>query len=173
MRRLQVSAFSETLDVRLLTRADVPEILRVYASNPLYFRLCGTEASEQNVLRDLTLLPPGKPAQDKYFAGFFDAGALCAVLDLIDGFPDAQTAYVGLFMVAGERSGQGLGGAIIEALLRYLRAAGFASVRLGYDPENPPASHFWRKLGFRTLREVEYTHPGGRTGRMAVAERAP
>ena len=171
MRRLQPSCFFPGLDVRPMTAADVPAIAALFASNPLYLRCCGAEASEADIENDLDALPPGKHAEEKYYVGFYDGAELCAVLDLIDGYPDEKTAYIGFFMVAGARSGRGLGRGIIESLCSYLRGAGFSAVRLGYDVGNPESGGFWRGRGFRELKRVEYTYPSGSICCMAVAER--
>ncbi len=171
MRRLKPETFSAQYDVRLLNRAHVPEIFALYASNPQYFSSCADTAEPAHVLRDMSLLPPGKTSEEKYYAGYFLDGNLVAVLDLIDGYPDARTAYIGFFCVHGALSRRGIGSLILSELFACLRGEGFSTVRLGYDPKNPQASAFWVKNGFRTVQEIPYTHPSGMQGTMAVAER--
>ena len=48
---------------------------------------------------DLLALPPGKEQTDKHFLGIFDGASLVAVMDLIERFPDEQTALLGLLTV--------------------------------------------------------------------------
>ena len=48
---------------------------------------------------DLVECPPGKELSDKYFLGFWDKERLVSILDLINGYPTAEIAYIGLFMV--------------------------------------------------------------------------
>lgn len=157
MRRLDPSRFSARYAVRALTKADVPAIYALCRSNPLYYEHCGAETSEELIARDMALLPPGTDAEQKYYLGFFDGGRLLAVLDLIGGYPEADVAFIGFFMVHGDCAGRGLGTGIIGELFAALRAAGFQSVRLAYEKSNPQSKHFWTKNGFRPLREV--THP--------------
>lgn len=75
-------------------------------------------------------------------------------MDLIDGYPDADTAFIGFFMVNKDLQGQGTGTAIVCDVLAALRALGYTVVRLGIDKENPQSNHFWRKNGFAVLREA-------------------
>ena len=98
--------------------------------------------------------------------GLYDGDMLAALLDLIEGYPAPQDAFIGFFMMNAKRQGQGLGSAIVEELLQYLKAEGFSCVRLGIDKGNPQATHFWTKNGFRVIREVQQAE-----GSILLAER--
>lgn len=56
---------------------------------------------------DLLALPPGKEQTGKHFLGIFDGASLVAVMDLIERYPDEQTALLGLLMVSKGRQGIG------------------------------------------------------------------
>ena len=75
-------------------------------------------------------------------------------MDLIDGFPNDQTAYIGFYMINHELLGQGIGTKIISEVFHYLYQIGFTHCRLGIDRDNPQSNHFWKKNGFRVIREV-------------------
>ena len=89
----------------------------------------------------------------KYYVGFFAAGTLVAVMDLVDGYPDADTAFIGFFMMNKSLQGRGVGTALVSEVLAYLTVLGFAAVRLGIDKGNPQSTHFWLKNGFAVLDE--------------------
>ncbi len=167
--QLDPASFSTQYGVRLLTESDIEWVFALYSTNPQYFRHCGVPATREGVLRDLTLYPPGKASEDKYFLGFFDGDKerLTAALDLILDYPDEGTAYIGFFMVDGTRAGQGLGTALMEELFTSLKAAGFDAVRLAYEKSNPQAARFWQKNGFFPQGEAAHEY-----GRMVVAHRA-
>ena len=76
----------------------------------------------------MTALPPGKCAADKHYLGFFDRETLVAVLDLIERYPQDDTAYIGFFMTKKE-------------------------VRLAVDRGNPQSKAFWEKNGFALTGE--------------------
>lgn len=105
--------------------------------NDQYYRYCGGETSPGRIRQDLTLCPPGIPLAQKYYVGFFAAGTLVAVMDLVDGYPDADTAFIGFFMMNKSLQGRGVGTALVSEVLACLTALGFAAVRLGIDKENP------------------------------------
>ena len=154
MKNIQIEKLSDSYTIRRLTDADVPMLYAWMLRNDQYFRYCGGSTTPERVRQDLTLCPPGTTPAQKHYVGFFDAGTLVAVMDLIDGYPDADTAFVGFFMVNRELQGQGTGTAIVRYVLAALRALGYTAVRLGIDKENPQSNHFWRKNGFTVLREA-------------------
>lgn len=167
MRRLEPARFSGAYRVRLLEEEDIPAVLELYRTNPLFFGSSGQNPGMEQVRRDMTVMPPGVGAGRKYFVGFYEGKMLAAVLDLIDGYPTRDTAYIGLFMVSGPLSGEGRGTALVESLWDYLRQTGISVLRLAYDRENPQSSHFWRKNGFRPIYDT--SHPD--YGELTVAER--
>ena len=154
MRNIQIEKMSDPYTIHRLTDADVPMLYAWMLRNDQYFRYCGGSTTPERVRQDLTLCPPGTTPAQKHYVGFFDAGTLVAVMDLIDGYPNADTAFIGFFMMNRELQGQGTGTAIVRDVLAALRALGYTAVRLGIDKENPQSNHFWRKNGFTVLREA-------------------
>ncbi|HFI0270511.1 TPA: GNAT family N-acetyltransferase [Streptococcus suis] len=151
---MKISQFSNRYQVRKLADADLEQVLALYQTNPLYFEHFPPLPSLESLANDLVDCPPGKELSDKYFLGFWDKERLVAILDLIDGYPTEDTAYIGLFMVDSRLAGQGLGSKIIAKLLTQL-ATHFKKVRLGYVESNPQSSHFWSKVGFCPTGEVK------------------
>lgn len=93
-------------------------------------------------------MPPNKSMQDKYYLGFFNDKELIAVMDVIEGYPSKETIFWGLFMMASDYAGKGLGSQIVQECLRALKEQGFLAVRLAYRKENPQSKAFWEKCGF-------------------------
>lgn len=154
MKNIQIEKLSNAYTIRRLTDADVPMLYAWMLRNDQYFQYCGGGTTPERVRQDLTLCPPGTTPEQKYYVGFFDADTLVAVMDLIDGYPDADTAFIGFFMMNKDLQGQGTGTMIVRDVLAALRALGYTAVRLGIDKENPQSNHFWRKNGFAVLREA-------------------
>lgn len=151
---MKISLFSTQYQVQKLTEADLEQVLALYQTNPLYFEHFPPLPSLESLANDLVNCPPGKSLSDKYFLGFWDKNNLVAILDLIDGYPTEDTAYIGLFMVDANRFGQGLGSMIMAELLPQL-ATRFKKVRLGYVENNPQSSYFWSKVGFCPTGEIK------------------
>lgn len=166
MKDIDISALSARYAVRRLGQKDAALIHALCAGNPQFYRYSPAECTVEQVLHDLALTPPGIPPAQKYYVGFFDGEELVAVMDLVDGYPDAKTTFIGFFMVARERQGRGVGSAIIGEALDCLRARGFAAARLCIDDGNPQSTAFWTKHGFTVLKRIPRE-----TGFVLLAER--
>lgn len=140
---------SKTYAVRRLTEHDLPAILALCRTNPLFYKHCPPNVTEDSIRADMQALPPGKTPKDKYYLGYFDGNRLAAVLDLILGFPNEETAFIGFFMVDAALQGRGVGSALVEELCCHLKSCGFAAVRLGWVQGNPQSEHFWHKNNFK------------------------
>ncbi len=154
MKESDLSALSSRYRVRRLGEADLALVHALCLGNPLFYRYSGKTPSMEALRQDLQTAPPGVPPARKFYLGFFAEDTLLAVLDLIDGYPDAHTAYIGFFLMNPAYQGRGLGSALIGELAAALQGFGFRALRLGIDKGNPQSGHFWQKNGFTVLREV-------------------
>lgn len=141
------------LDVRPLRERDVPEALELCRGNGDYYRCLRSEPTAERLLADTLAHPPGTSLADKYFLLARDAEGPLALLDLAAGYPDGETAWIGLFMLRREARGRGLGRELAGQLLRSLREAGFARAGLAWAGENPVPGRFWPSLGFAPVGE--------------------
>ena len=148
MQQIDLEKLSTGYSVRRLEKADVPSILSLCGKNKLYYEYCPPFVTEQSILDDMTALPPGTTSDDKYYVGFFDGNKLVAVLDLISGYPEKDTAYIGFFMTDVSVQCKGIGSRIIKSVCLFLCGKGFSAIRLCWVQGNPQAEHFWHKNGF-------------------------
>ena len=145
---MDVSSLSERYLVRELGASEVPQILSLCRGNPLFYRHCPPPPSEARVIRDMNALPPRTERKDKHYLGYFDGEKLIAVLDLIMGYPDGDSAFVGFFMTDASVQNAGVGSGIVEELCAALARGGVRRVRLGWVRGNPQAERFWHRNGF-------------------------
>ena len=155
MGKINIEKLSNHYIVRKITEDDVDDIIAIMQGNPLFYEYTDARPTRDDLKRDMTALPNGKSIEDKYYIGFFDDNELIAVMDLIDGYPDEDTAFIGFFMMAPKEQGKGTGSRIIEEVSKTLKDAGFTRTRLAINKGNPQSSSFWKKNGFESLREVE------------------
>ncbi len=151
---IRIELFSDQYKVRKLTRQDIDEIYQLMSKNSLYYEYCPPFVTRESIREDMEILPPGKDRGDKYYVGFYQDKKLAAVMDLIDGYPEKEIAYIGFFMVDTTLQNRGTGTAIIDCLCGYLSEQGYSSARLAWVKGNPQAEHFWLKNKFVQLRET-------------------
>ncbi len=143
-----VTNFSDQYHIRRLTEEDVEIIFSLCKQNRLYYEYCPPFVTKDSIRRDMQALPPKKNMEDKHYIGWFDGDRLIAVMDLIDGYPDARTAFIGFFMTDVSVQRKGVGGTIISELCEYLRVQRYKAVRLGWVKGNPQSEAFWHKNQF-------------------------
>ena len=145
---MELSQISKQYTVRKLTADDAEQVCALEAGNPLYFEFCPPAATVDSVLEDMQALPPDMTYDDKFYIGFFQNEQLVAVMDLILHYPDADTAFVGFFMMDQACQGKGIGSSIVGDTMHFLNEAGFIRVRLGVMKGNEQSRHFWLKNKF-------------------------
>lgn len=152
---MEPEKFSMNYKVRKLTGEDVGIVCKLCEGNEIFYRYCPPKVSEEGIRCDMECLPSGKKMEDKYYVGYFDEGKLIGVMDLIDGYPDEGTAFVGFFMTDVSVQGRGIGSGIIAELCAYLKNEGYARVRLAWVEGNRQSQEFWRKNQFVETGEVK------------------
>ena len=152
---IDLSKLSSNYYVRAMYDSDAESILDLCKGNPLFYQYSEAKPTKEQILEDMHITPPEIGLSDKYYIGFFQNSTLIAVMDLIDGYPEPETAYIGFFMMNKEYQGKQLGTAIISETSSYLKTTGKTSIRLGIDKGNPQSAHFWKKNGFAVIREVD------------------
>ena len=152
---IDISMLSSRYDVRKLDDTDAEAILALCKENTQFYQYCEAEPTLEQVRSDLHLTPPGTDPSFKYYVGFYQDDDLIAVMDLVDGYPEQEIAFIGFFMMKKALQGKGLGTAIIQEAAAYLKSAGKTAIRLAIDKDNPQSNHFWKKNGFLVIREAK------------------
>ena len=152
---IDISKLSKRYSVRVLEESDVETLVEICKQNTVFYEYTEARPTKENILNDMKATPPGIDMQDKYYFGFFDGRELVAIMDLIDGYPKAEIAYIGFFMMNPQYQGKQIGTAIIDEVIDYLLSTGKTSVRLAIDKGNPQSTHFWKKNGFDVLSEAD------------------
>lgn len=145
---------------------DINEIFSFCMSNPMYYEMCGSTLTHDNIRSDLKLVPEGVDIKDKYYIGLYDDDRLICIIDFVDNYPEKGYIFIGFFMVDGLISNKGIGSSIVDELVESLKKMGYESIRLAYDRENPQSSYFWKKNGFVKIGEKKHEY-----GNMIIAER--
>lgn len=151
---LKFENFYDMYEVRRLNNSDVPQIYRLSVGNPLFYQYCPPAVTKESIKADMEALPPGINKEDKYYVGFFDKDVLVAILDLILGYPEKDSAYIGLFMMNHTFQGKGIGSSIISELGNALAQEGFFNLSLAYAKGNPQSEAFWIKNGFKKTGKI-------------------
>ena len=150
-----ISKFSKRYSVRFLEESDIEMLVEICKQNTIFYEYTEARPTKEDILDDMHATPPGITMSDKYYFGFFDDGELVAIMDLIDGYPKSEIAYIGFFMMNPKHQRKQIGTAIVGEVIDYLQSIGKTAVRLAIDKGNPQSSHFWKKNGFEVIYEAD------------------
>lgn len=152
---IDIVRLSSHYEVRAMTDSDADIILDLCRQNTLFYEYTEARPTRDEIQTSMRITPPGIDLSDKYFIGFFEGENLVAIMDLIDGYPKPDIAYIGFFMMDRRYQGKQIGSAIVGETADYLRRIGKTAIRLAIDKGNPQSSHFWKKNGFETVSEAD------------------
>ena len=151
---MEIQHLSNQYSVRALLSTDVAMVYEVLKNNTIFYEYHPPMVTVESILEDMEALPPNKGYEDKHYIGFFQDDILVAVMDLIEHYPQNETALLGFFAMNSTLQSQGIGTAIISDCVAYLARLGFEKVRLGIDKGNPQSKAFWLKNGFSFTGEA-------------------
>ena len=159
--RLDIQSLGTNYDVRRITAADIADVYRLARSNRAFYEQLGVKLTVEGLTDVITRAPEGAGANSKLFFGFYDPvddgyQELVAVMDLIMGYPEASSAFIGWFMVDAARQGQGIGSDIFADVRASMAAQGFTALELACPAHDEGARAFWETQGFTATGEAYY-----------------
>lgn len=163
-----------TLSIRPLALDDAPALQSLLESVPGYAeRITGSPPAPSDALTVLTSVPLDFDPGQKQGIGLWDGEQLVAFGDLLLGYPEPETAYIGLLVVHGKRQGEGLGRVLHDRILRRVhQELPIIRVRLGLVATNAAAAEpFWSALGYWATGESKPYRHDQLTSTVALWER--
>jgi len=155
--------------VRRATHADAPAIQALFAQDLEYWaHVEGAPLRENEGRLIFDDKPPSVP-DERHHMFLVDHIAL---LDMLEGYPDEQTWFLGLIFLVPSARNRGLGTRFIEAVCDHARSHGARALRLAVAKVHPDARRLYDRLGFRFVDDRKRTVYTGDVVELALLERA-
>lgn len=148
--KIDIKAFSSEYDVRRITEEDITGVYNLCRENRHFYRYLGRVATKESLTEVISNVS-AESDSGKYFVGFYDNGALIAIADIIVGYPEGDSAFIGWYVVDGNMQRKGIGSQIFADIRANLKSIGTNRISLGCVKENETAVNFWKGLGFTAL----------------------
>ncbi|MGW1343281.1 GNAT family N-acetyltransferase [Kribbella sp. NPDC002412] len=146
-----------TLVLRPIEPADVDALQELIESDSGYTeRITGYPPGESDAQSLLMMRPEHLPEDAKLVLGAFQDDHLVAVVDLLRGYPNDHTAFIGLLEVHWNSQGTGLGASTYELVQQYVETSWteVRTLRLAIvDTNAHVATGFWLRQGFEPTGE--------------------
>ncbi len=150
---LDIDSLSTSHEVRRLTEADITDVYNLCKSNQKYYECTNSAPTVESLTEIISRIPEGVDQSSKHFVGFYEKDKLVALLDLITGFPEKDDAFIGWFMVDGQRQRQGIGSQIFADVRAAMAGQGYDYMALSCEKANTEAIEFWKSQGFKATKE--------------------
>ena len=158
---LDIQSLGTSYNVRRIAEEDISDVVSLARTNGRYYRSLGIRPSRSRlteIVSDISRGSIGGEDTTSYFVGFYDdEDDLVAVLDLICGYPEADDAFIGWFMVDAELQGQGIGSSIFADVRASMKAQGYDHLELKCPKASESAITFWENQGFTPTGQEEST----------------
>jgi len=139
-------------EVIAITRQNFEQVFKVYDANQDFFMLVqGKKATIESSLGDIDAIPPDCGGKQKVYISIWKGGKAIGVLDLIAGYPEQTSFWIGLLLVHGDLHGKGIGSKIVRAVLDAAKISGYHKAKLGVVESNIQGLNFWEKHGFNIM----------------------
>lgn len=140
---------------------DADDLFELYRATPGYFQAVkGRGPSAEDAIEALTSVPPGDGNFEKVFGGYWLTDHLIGFSDIVFGYPDSVTAYLGLLLFREGMQFKGYGSWAHRELSEAATSKGCQRMRLSVIETNTRAAQFWFNKGYREVgirRSESYT----------------
>ena len=143
--------------VRQLVRQDAKHLQKLFESCSDFFLLTdGVLPTSSSAIDEFSDVPTGKALDDLHIFGLIDGDtdALIGSIIAIRQYPNAETWWIGLMLLAPEYRGKGLGTAFYRAFERWVVGQGGACISLCAIAPNYTGIKFWQHMGFELVRTI-------------------
>jgi RimJ/RimL family protein N-acetyltransferase len=161
--------------VARLTLAQAPELQRLYEHcNDYHLAHEGTPTRANAGEEELTSLPPGRSADDKFSFGIYAPDAeLVGYIELFRNYPAEGDWWIGLLMLDPDVCGRGLGSAIFRKASAWAAENGARSIMLAVLESDAAARRFWIRQGFTEVGRRAYESQAAKKKHTVVIMRQP
>ncbi|MBF7688830.1 GNAT family N-acetyltransferase [Acinetobacter sp. EC24] len=129
--------------------ADIAQLQSVYNASTDYFQIVlGKLPNNDAIDQDLLAVPQGCSLDAKFFYGIYEKTQMIGCLDLIRGYPNENTIFIGLLLFITARQGLGYGPQALEFVIQKAIQWNCPQLRIAIVQSNIKAISFWLREGF-------------------------
>ena len=151
---IEICADNYTIESITLNNIDKYE--DVFYSNKEYYMLTdGRTATKTDCIETVDYSIDGIEKRNIHNIGFCDEENPVACLFLIEGYPDEDILWLGLFLVHEKYKRKGLGTKFIKALIDFLKETSIRHIRLSVQDNNISGLSFWNQMGFSVIEKTD------------------
>lgn len=153
------SVTTQRLTIEPAIASDCMEIKEIHLACGYVGEWVGDPHTEQSLasMLDGTDLPPNGHREFSHVAVLRESssGEAVGFVQYYTAWPEANSLWIGLFLLHPSRQQMGYGSEFITALIAEARRQGYQKIGLGVALRNQPGLKFWVKCGFDHIAKVK------------------
>ncbi len=126
-----------------------------FSNNEYYFITDGRAATQNDCIETIEYSIDGIDKNKIHNIGFSDKGEPVACLFVIEGYPDTDTLWLGLFLVHSKHKRKHVGSELIKAIIFSLKETNIKRIRLSVQDNNLSGLSFWKHIGFSVVSKTK------------------
>lgn len=148
-----------------LERIDIyseQKLQEVFNRSPRYFKYVeGVNNVPKEAAREtIEAIPLNIPRSNKYVFLIKANQEYIGAVDLIDGYPENDTAFIGLLIIVENQQAKGMGMKVYDKLEGFIKEQLKSSKVMLAIVETNPVEGFWKKMGFEKIGQKKVYENG-------------
>jgi len=141
----KLQALLPEFTIESVTMENLSTYETVFYSNEEYYCLTDGHPATRELCEETIC---GFSSYNVHSVGISRNGQAISFLSILDGYPDADTLYIGLLLVEERFKRKSIGTLIMMALFTVAADLKFKNLRLSVQENNIRGLKFWKKMGF-------------------------
>ncbi len=142
--------FSGQYSLIKISESILDDVFEIMKLNKYFFsRTQLHDVTREECREDIYALPPNIDMSKKFYLAFYKENECIAILDYVEGYPDSDVVYLGLFMLNPKFQRAGVGSNMISKFVDCIKNNGFKEIKLGCYEANEIGYTFWNQMGFK------------------------
>lgn len=141
--------------IEQVTLENLKKYENIFYSNKEYYMITdGHPATEQDCIETIEYVD-NFPSGMCHLFGFSKDQQAVAFLSLLEGYPESETLYIGLFLIDKRFQKKSIGTRIVNAVIDEAIHSGYTALKLSVQENNISGYPFWKKMGFEAVNKTQ------------------
>lgn len=140
---------------------NIEDVFNIMIGNEYYYsRTQNHELTIKECIDEIDDTPPNTSFDKKTYVIIYKNNRPIGLVDFVEGYPDENTGYLGLFMLSTDIHRKGLGRDLLKDILSIARNIGLSRIELACYEVNHIGLSFWNDIGFKEIRKCKRINDG-------------
>ena len=142
-------------NIEAVTLDNLEKYENIFYSNTDYFMITDGRPATKKDCTETIEYADNFPVGICQLIGFSKNEQAIAFLSLLEGYPNKNTLYIGLFLIDKQFQKKTIGAKIIDKVIDIAFESDYKSIKLSVQDNNVSGYPFWQKFGFKKVKRTK------------------